>query len=243
MPARNPAGGAASKHGGIARAGAWSHTVTVPASGSYRAVLESAQTEPSPRLLRVRASRAVSVFVEEKVPLSSRTRRYQLGGDSAIANNPQGSTTYALGGINVKVWGSVEVRAAAVNGQATVKAELLPCLGDEVDTPPMEAVVELTDALEVYTLVIDTATDSEDYGVDLTPPSGDGSSAQDITITADGSTSKAEIIAALVAAWNGNATCALWYTATDDGVHGTIDRRARAASVPWAPGARSGPGP
>jgi hypothetical protein len=64
-----------------------------------------------------------------------------------------------------------------------------------------------------YSLVIDTASNSEQYGVDLLTPE-----TTDVTITSDGSATKAEIADDIAAAWNADATAAYWATAESDGV-------------------------
>ncbi len=64
----------------------------------------------------------------------------------------------------------------------------------------------------VWTLTVDTATDGEDYGVDLTSPA-----AVDVQVTADGATSTAELADALETAWNAS-DAADYLTAVSDGV-------------------------
>lgn len=68
-------------------------------------------------------------------------------------------------------------------------------------------------AAEVWDLVIDTATNSEDYGLNLTDPVS-----ASIVYSADSSTGKDEIAAGLVAAWNESPLCRMVAEATDDGV-------------------------
>jgi hypothetical protein len=68
-------------------------------------------------------------------------------------------------------------------------------------------------SVTVWTLVIDTATDATQYGIDLTVPE-----TADITITSDSDATKAEIADALATTWNANATCAFYAAAVSDGV-------------------------
>ncbi len=82
------------------------------------------------------------------------------------------------------------------------------------DRAPMRKVVEFGfPIISEWTLVIDTATNGEQYGVNLVAPGTDS-----IVITADGSTSKIEIADAIAAAWNLDAGCAAAATAVSDGV-------------------------
>ncbi len=67
--------------------------------------------------------------------------------------------------------------------------------------------------LDTWELVIDTATDAEAYGVDMSAPA-----AADIGFTSGVGTTKALIAAGIAAAWNANATCAAAATAVADGV-------------------------
>lgn len=66
---------------------------------------------------------------------------------------------------------------------------------------------------DTWTLLIDTATSAEDYGVNLTAPA-----LASIAITSDGSATKPEIANAIATAWNANATCARYAVARSDGV-------------------------
>ncbi len=74
-----------------------------------------------------------------------------------------------------------------------------------------DAVIAL--AGDKWTLLIDTATSAEDYGVNLTAPA-----VASIAITSDGSATKPEIANAIATAWNANATCARYAVARSDGV-------------------------
>ena len=68
-------------------------------------------------------------------------------------------------------------------------------------------------AKELYTLVVDTATNSEDYGVNLTDPN-DAS----VVYSADAGTSKAEIADGLEEAWNESPLCRAIAVAASNGV-------------------------
>lgn len=66
---------------------------------------------------------------------------------------------------------------------------------------------------DVWKYVIATNSNSEDYGVNLTAPV-----TSSITITSDGSATKAEIANAIAVAWNNNSTCSRYALAVSDGV-------------------------
>lgn len=68
-------------------------------------------------------------------------------------------------------------------------------------------------AKELYTLVVDTATNSEDYGVNLTDPN-DAS----VVYSADSGTSKAEIADGLADEWNESPLCRAIAVAASNGV-------------------------
>lgn len=79
--------------------------------------------------------------------------------------------------------------------------------------PPEKIVFGQVGELDTWELVIDTATDSEVYGVDMSAPA-----AADINFTAGVGTTAALIAAGIAAAWNADATCAAAATAVADGV-------------------------
>lgn len=197
-------------------AGGWSRTVTIDEDDAQKLVIEQTVDEPRPRLLRIRASRPVFVFLRETFPLSQRVRSWSVGGSSGIplgTSNAQRDPTFVQSGINLKVYGSIEVRASGINADSEVRAEIVETDGD-IDAPPMELTVDFTDALAVYTWVVDTATNDAAYGLDLTDPHG---TVVDVGITADASATKGEIADAMAAAWAAT-DAADWFTAVSDGV-------------------------
>lgn len=66
---------------------------------------------------------------------------------------------------------------------------------------------------DLYTYRIDTATNNDTYGVNLTAPE-----TSSITYVADGSATKAEIADGIALAWNADATCAKYAIAVSDAV-------------------------